>query len=169
MRGVLREESVLRCKDDQALAARVEEMSERLARCEENKEKMKEGVCKKLKLLEKEVTELHERVVLLEETAEEMGKQAEMEYEDVANVGVAGAVDAAAGFKNSTTGSTAEVQFCRGAYVTVQGVKSREALNGVMGLLREWHEIRGRWAVELKTGEHVLLKENNLVLTNPYG
>ena len=59
--------------------------------------------------------------------------------------------------------SNGEPNFCEGAYVVIQNVKSREELNGEMGMLQEWHGERGRWQVRLRSEEQVLMREENLL------
>jgi len=52
--------------------------------------------------------------------------------------------------------------FSMGDFVTVKGIASQPQLNGQAGVLRSFVEAKGRWQVELDSGEVKALKPSNL-------
>ena len=144
---------VVKREDVQIFATELQAACARLSECEANKSKVGDGLRKRLRSLEMAMVDMQCRVSELEEfggmeTIVEEEEEVEKDEEDVEGIGSQRNDDSI---------------FYEGAYVVLQNVKSREELNGEVGILREWHGERGRWQVRLRSEENVLMREENLL------
>jgi hypothetical protein len=125
------------------LKEKLDNVGERLQRCEETKADAREGLRRRMRLCEKRMEELEMCVKVVEQDLGGMEEEVRDYDDDVERVGHS-------------------EKLYEGAYVVVHGVQSRMELNGMMGLMVEFREDKTRWIVRLHTEESVLLKAENL-------